>query len=192
MNTRNTRNLRHGAGFTVLELMTVVSIIGLLASVAIPSFLNYQLMAKRSEAFTNLSSLAKTQKSYFAEFNRFVAVAPEPGTTLGNVPITLKRSSVPVGPAFAMVGWTPEGDVFFDYDTNTESTGTCTCTGPCFTAAAYGDLDGDALMSILVFAEADSVGGFCPSLVLGVSPEQDLSGNDQFGSVVPGLATDKF
>ena len=188
----DTRNLRQRAGFTVLELMIVVAIIGLLASVAIPSFINYQLTAKRSEAFANLSSLAKAQRSYYAEFNRFIAVAPEPGTTLGNVPVTLKRSSVPIGPAFGAVGWVPEGDVFFDYDTNTEITGTCTCTGPCFTAAAYGDLDGDGLMSVLVYAEPDTIGGFCPSLVLGVSPEQDLNGNDQFSTVAPGLATDKF
>ena len=93
-------------GFTLLELMIVVSIIGVLASVAIPSFLNYQLTSKRAEAFANLGALAKTQKSYFAEFNQFVAVAPEPGSTLGNVPDGTKRDVTGVRIGFSVIGFT--------------------------------------------------------------------------------------
>ena len=83
-------DLNRTGGFTLVELMIVVAIIGVLASVAIPSYLNYQLTAKRSEAYANLASLAKAQKAYFAEFNDYVAVAAEPSFTLGQCATALR------------------------------------------------------------------------------------------------------
>ncbi len=151
-------------GFTLVELMVVVAIIGVLASVAIPSFANYQLTSKRSEAFANLASLAKSQKAYYAEFNEFVPVAAEPSFTLGAVPTTTKRDKAPLESAFATVGWVPDGNVFFDYDTATPAdplTGTCTCTESCFTSAAYADLDGNGSLSVLLYTHPDRLGGFC-------------------------------
>ena len=114
------KSTKRSRGFTLIELMIVVAIIGVLASVAIPSFINYQLSSKRTEAYANLSALAKAQKSYFAEFNDFVPALSEPGFTLGGVaPTTTTRSKVPLEAAFSAVGWIPDGDVFFDYDTAT-------------------------------------------------------------------------
>ncbi len=152
---------RRSRGFTLVELMIVVAIIGVLASIAIPSFVNYQLTSKRAEAFANLSSLAKAQKSYFAEFNTFIDVLSEPLGGLGVPPTTVKRDKTPIDAAFAQVGWTPDGDVFFDYDTTTPDTGSgCVCDG-CFTAAAYGDLDGDNNLSVVLYAHPDSAGNTC-------------------------------
>ena len=54
------------AGFTLIELMIVVAIIGILAAIAVPSFLRYQLRAKRSEAYANLEAIAKAETSYYA------------------------------------------------------------------------------------------------------------------------------
>jgi type IV pilus assembly protein PilA len=70
-------------GFSLVELMVVVAIIGILASVAIPSVNKYMAKARQSEAKTNLGSLYTSEKAFYVEYNtydsRFQAVgfAPE-------------------------------------------------------------------------------------------------------------------
>jgi len=189
---------RRSRGFTLVELMIVVAIIGVLASIAIPSFINYQLTAKRAEAFANLSSMAKAQKSYFAEFNTFVDVLAEPLGGLGVPPTTVKRDKTPIDVAFAVVGWTPDGDVFFDYDTATPNgpgSGNCTCTESCFTAAAYGDLDGDSRLSVVLYTHPDAVGQFCETAQgNNQSPPLNRAGTPKFDEAarVSGLTVDDF
>jgi len=177
-------------GFTLIELMIVVAIIGILASIAIPSFINYQLTSKRAEAFANLGALAKAQKSYYAEFNTFVGVLSEPLGGTGLPPNALKRDSASINGAFAAVGWLPEGDVFFDYDTSVPGPLglACVCTDGCFTATAYGDLDGDGLLSIVMYAQADVAGQVCPTLINGFFPPLNPNGDAMLSEVarVPG------
>jgi prepilin-type N-terminal cleavage/methylation domain-containing protein len=165
---------REESGFTLVELMIVVAIIGVLASVAIPSFINYQMTAKRSEAFSNLSALSKAQKAYYSEFNTFVSVAEEPSTTLGTLPNSKKRDSTSIGAAFAVVGWKPDGDVFYDYDSHTPGDGApglCTCLpGTCFTASAYGDIDANGLWAVISYAQPDVSGQACSPGIVGALP----------------------
>ena len=161
-----------GGGFTLTELMIVVAIIGVLASIAIPGFQRYQKTSKRSEAYTNLAALAKAQKSYFAEANTFVGSLPEPSNTTGIDPNAAKRDASSLNIAFANVGWIPTGDVYFDYDTCTANAGFncgCTCV-TCFTATAWGDLDNDGAMSGYMYFQDDGAGTTCPTAIGGYGP----------------------
>ncbi len=179
-------NVKRTQGFTLIELMIVVAILGVLAATAIPSFRNYQLSSKRTEAYANLSALAKTQKAYFAEFNEFVGVEAEPFATTSLPPTSTKRSKDSIATGFEDVGWVPDGDVYYDYDTATPAepwNATCTCTEACFTATAYGDLDGDTVMSAMIYVHPDTLGNDCESGYFNYSAPLDGSGGRVYDAV---------
>ena len=52
-------------GFTLIELMIVVAIIGILAAVAIPAFMDYMKKSKKTEASLQLNKIAKNSKVYY-------------------------------------------------------------------------------------------------------------------------------
>ena len=54
-------------GFTLIELMIVVAIIGILASIAVPNFIRFTARARQSEAKSNLKGFYTAAKGYYAE-----------------------------------------------------------------------------------------------------------------------------
>jgi type IV pilus assembly protein PilA len=124
-------------GFTLIELMIVVAIIGILAAIAIPNFMRFQLKAKAGEGKTNLAAIRTAEESYMAEFGKYI---PTSAAHPASVPGTQKEawgSAAPVG--FGTIGWAPEGAVYYQYMVNTDSS-----AGVDFLAEAVSDIDGNA------------------------------------------------
>lgn len=72
-------SLKRQNGFTLVELMVVVAIIGLLSAVAIPNFKKYQAKAKVSEAKLQLSAAYTAEQSFFSDFNMYSHCLPYMG-----------------------------------------------------------------------------------------------------------------
>jgi type IV pilus assembly protein PilE len=72
---------RKSTGFTLVELMIVVAIIAILASVAIPSYQSSILRGKRAEARTALTELLLQQERYMTQNNTYLAFSNSSGTT---------------------------------------------------------------------------------------------------------------
>ena len=62
---------RH-SGFTLIELMLVVVIMGVLTAIAVPSYSNYKLKANRSDAYTILNEIMQAQERYAADNGTYI------------------------------------------------------------------------------------------------------------------------
>ncbi|MBN1962877.1 MAG: prepilin-type N-terminal cleavage/methylation domain-containing protein [Deltaproteobacteria bacterium] len=91
-------------GFTMIEIMIVVAIIGILAAIAIPNFAKFQNRAKQSEAKANLKAFFTSAKANYAERSTYVC---------------------------GLCGWSPEANYKYNYwvdGTNDLSSADATCT----------------------------------------------------------------
>ena len=62
-------------GFSLMEVMIVVAIVGILAAIAIPSYSGYVTRTKRSEAVTALQTVALYQEKHMAERGQYGSIA---------------------------------------------------------------------------------------------------------------------
>lgn len=97
-------------GFTLIELMIVVAIIGILAAIAIPNFVRFQARSKQSEAKTNLKALFTAQKAYYGEKDRYES----DGSIIGWAPEQGNRYRYDIGPG-SVGSWARPGNVTASY-----------------------------------------------------------------------------
>lgn len=64
-------SLQDQRGFTLIEMMVVMAVIGILAAIAIPYFLRYTVQARQAEARTNLGDICMAETAYFGENSQF-------------------------------------------------------------------------------------------------------------------------
>lgn len=80
------------SGFTLIELMIVVVVIGILAAIAIPNYQDYLKKSRRADATGTLTSLSAAMERYYTQHNSYL------GTAQGTLP------SAPLAPLSAQVG----------------------------------------------------------------------------------------
>ena len=129
------RFYKKSAGFSLVELMIVVAIMAILAAIAIPSFIRFQMRAKSSESSNNLGAVRTCEVSYEAENDAYIACAAAPAAAPNG---DNRMPWLPAGGgeiAFENIGFEPEGPVRYRYVVLSD--------GSYFMAVAVGDLDND-------------------------------------------------
>lgn len=105
---------RRHRGFTLIELMIVVAVIGILASIAIPAFQRMQLRSRRSEAWVNMKAIGTAQLAYEQMNDAFVDCAVSPTTPLDKKAYAFDTTQT----GWADLDWKPEGKVYCHYAAN--------------------------------------------------------------------------
>ncbi len=162
---RNLKRSRTRGGFTLTELMITCALVGTLAAIAIPNFMTYQARSRRSEGYTNVAGIARAYKAYHAEKGRFPDMVVET-TALGSPEASLPDPTAhgfaapntqklpwdaPTEAFFSIVGWRPEGSVFYSYDVESACGGGLCNDQSCFTVTAHGDVDGNGSLGAVMF-----------------------------------------
>jgi type IV pilus assembly protein PilA len=186
-------------GFTLIELMIVVAIIGILAAIAIPNFIKFQARSKQSEAKANLKAVFTAQKAFFQEKDKFSSLTGEIGFSpernnryayyllaTGNTMEDRATTTIPAGTNFTGIGvdvfkYTTayaQGGAFVGGCTGT-SVGVVPPATPSFTAGAMGNIDADATTDVWSISSVSRVlSGTCTADANNPSGEPANDQND--------------
>lgn len=80
-------------GFTLIELMIVIAIIGILAAIAIPQFSSYRKRAYNSAAQTDLKNAATAEEAYYVDEQTYGGTSDVTFTTSENVTLNVSEGS---------------------------------------------------------------------------------------------------
>jgi len=154
MATSCPRRLQQPDGYTLLELMLVLAVVALLATIAIPLFRTYQLRSKSAEAKSNLGSIRVLEETYYSSHDQYLAAASEPAVIPGSLATDFNPNA-----AFTALGFRPEGRVYFSYGVavNADASG--------YTADAAADIDGDGFPQLWGFSKPNASGALVPGQV---------------------------
>jgi type IV pilus assembly protein PilA len=150
--------LKGKKGFTLIELMIVVAIIGILAAIAIPNFLRFQAKSKQSEAKTNLGGIFTAETAYFAEQNAFanlgtISWAPV-GTAKYRYTTDAAGGTGDMGATLTFDGWVTATPII------------AATTPPAFTAGAQGNIDTDALLDQWTINDVRDLRNYADDVIL--------------------------
>lgn len=152
-------------GFSLIELMVVVAIIGILAAIAFPNYQRFTARSKQGEAKSNLSALYSAERAFFAEWQgyyaRFSIIGYTPSGSLryrhgftadNGVPPVPYQGPTGVAADIDTAGWCAvainqcaEMPGVVPYTALPAAVIANGATPPTFTASATGDIDGDPL-----------------------------------------------
>jgi prepilin-type N-terminal cleavage/methylation domain-containing protein len=146
------------AGFTLVELMIAIAIIGVLAALAIPTFRTFVLRSKTVEATAHLGTMFKGAAAYYSvergEMGQTGALLT--GCTVGDIspkPANPgpQKQRLPFDPGLRAISFSVSEYIYYSYGLNSE-TSTDVCGGTANDATVYtlyanGDLDGDTTLS---------------------------------------------
>ena len=110
--------MKRNRGFTITELMIAVVIIGILATLAIPSYTSYIYKARVTEASNFLGEIKQRQEAYRNEFGQYCAVngsdwgTYNPSSIPGIDPVVWQSTT-----AWDQLGAEPDGPIRFQYAT---------------------------------------------------------------------------
>ena len=116
--------MRRPRGLTLIELMITVVIIGILAAVAYPSYMDYVRRGNRSAAQTYMMTIANRQEQYLLTNRSYAATAAalnlaQPPETAGKYTFVVTATTAPLGysiAATAIGSQVPDGDLTLSSD----------------------------------------------------------------------------